>query len=259
MGRGFFPPPIELLPKKGLVKVSKIDVMAVGAHPDDVEVGAGGLVATFVKSGLKVGILDLTAGELATNGTVEERQEEARRAGEVLGLAWRKCLGIPDRGITTGKENLLQLVEVIRESRPRLILCPYWEDRHPDHVHACRLVQEAWFDAGLTRIGCPLPPFRAGQIWYYFLARAAEPTFIVDVSACYHTKRSAIMAHETQFGKSLNSTETFLNAGPGSLLSIIESRDRYFGSLAGCMYGEGFTTGSPLAIHNPLALLGVKD
>ncbi|SHF08265.1 bacillithiol biosynthesis deacetylase BshB1 [Desulforamulus putei DSM 12395] len=233
--------------------------MAIGAHPDDVEVGAGGLVAKLIKSGLRVGIVDLTAGELATNGTAEERREEARRAGEVLGLTWRQCLAIPDRGITTGKEYLMRLVEVIRKSRPGLILCPYWEDRHPDHVNASRLVQEAWFDSGLTRVGSRLPPFRAGQIWYYYISGAVEPKFIVDVSECYHTKRLAILAHQTQFGKSPNSTETFLNAGPGSLLSVVESRDRYFGSLIGCMYGEGFTTKSPLAIHNPLALLGVKE
>lgn len=242
-----------------MITVSKIEVMAVGAHPDDVEVGTGGLLATFIKQGLKVGVVDLTAGEMASNGTTEERHEEARRAAEVLGLTWRKCLGIPDRGIATEKKYLLQLVEVIRQSRPRLILCPYWEDRHPDHVNASRLVQEAHFDAGLAKVDCQLPPFRAEQIWYYFLARAAEPTFIVDVSDCYQTKRLAMTAHASQFGKDLNRTETFLNAGPGNMLSIIESRDRYFGSLIGKMYGEGFITPAPLAIHNPLGLLGVKE
>ena len=239
-----------------MVKVTKVDVLAFGAHPDDVEAGAGGLVAKFARAGLRVAIVDITAGEMSTNGTTEERAEEARRAGEILGLAWRKCLGIPDRDIALSKANLLQVVEVMRACQPRLVLCPFWEDRHPDHMQAARLVQEAHFDAGLLKVSTQSEAFRPAQVWHYYLSRASEPKFIVDISEHYITKRQALLAHQTQFGHQAEQLETFLNTGPGSFLALVESRDRYYGSLTGCMYGEGFTTTTALAL-DPLALLGV--
>lgn len=241
-----------------MVKVTKVDVLAFGAHPDDVEVGAGGLVARFVKLGLKVAIVDITAGEMSTNGTPEEREEEAQRAGAILGVTWRNCLGIADRGIVLSKSNLLQIVEIMRAYQPKLILCPYWEDRHPDHINTAKLVQEAHFDAGLGKVLTNNPAFRPAQVWHYFVSRASEPKFIVDISEHYSIKKSAALAHQTQFGNHLSFRETFLNAGPGSLLSLIESRDRYFGSLIGCTYGEGFTTTTPLAL-DPMTLLGVAQ
>ena len=238
--------------------ISNIDILAIGAHPDDVEVGAGGLMAKFNKLGLKTAIIDLSAGELATNGTPEIREQEALQAARVLGLTWRKCLNLPDRGLKTSRENIDNLVHVIRESRPGLILSPYWEDRHPDHVRAAQLVEEAWFDAGLAKIQTHIKPHRPPQLWHYFLSRAGEPKFIVDVSDYYEIKRVAILAHHSQFGKLVSSQETFLNCGPGSMLAIVESRDRFFGSSIGCFYGEGFTTRTPLAIDNPLGLMGVQ-
>ncbi|SHK28250.1 bacillithiol biosynthesis deacetylase BshB1 [Desulforamulus aeronauticus] len=236
---------------------SNIDILAIGAHPDDVEVGAGGLMAKFNKLGLKTAIIDLSAGELATNGTPEIRGQEALQAAQVLGLSWRKCLNLPDRGLKTSRLTIDKLVQIIRESRPRLILCPYWEDRHPDHVQAARLVEESWFDAGLTKIQAQIKPYRPPQLWHYFLSRAGEPKFIVDVSDYYEIKREAILTHRSQFGRQASSQETFLNCGPGSMLAIVESRDRFLGSSIGYSYGEGFTTRTPLAIDNPLGLMGV--
>lgn len=241
-----------------MVKISsKVDILAIGAHPDDVEVGAGGLMAKFNQQGLKTALIDLSAGELATNGTPAIRCQEAQQAAQVLRLAWRKCLDLPDRGIAISRGNINALVQIIRECRPQLLLCPYWEDRHPDHVGAAQLVEEAWFDAGLAKIPTQGNPYRPPHLWYYFLARAGEPKFIVDVAENYEIKREAILAHFSQFGKMAGSRETFLNCGPGSMLSLVESRDRYFGSLIGCSHGEGFTTRTPLAIKNPSGLLGV--
>jgi len=240
-----------------LIKVSKIDILAVGAHPDDVEVGAGGLLTKFIKLGLTVGIVDLTAGEMASNGTPEERRQEALAAAGIMGAAWRQWLGIPDRVIKLDKENILRLVEIIRESRPKLVLCPYWQDRHPDHTATSNLVQEAYFDSGLKKVSANSPAYRPPHLWYYFLARAGEPKFIVDISAVYKIKQRALAAYASQFGREAGQVDTFLNTGPGNMLALVESRDRYYGSLIGCFYGEGFTTGSPLAIGNPLGLLGV--
>lgn len=238
--------------------VTQIDVIAFGAHPDDVEAGAGGLVARLVREGYGVGIVDLTAGEMASNGTAQERAREAQRASEVLGVAWRKCLRLPDRGITLDQDHSIKVVEVLRRYRPSLVLCPYWEDRHPDHVQAARLVQQAHFDAGLHKLETATPPYRPPLMWHYFMARAGVPQFIVDVSAHYEVKREALLSHQTQFGRELNHQETFLNAGPGSMLSIVESRDRYFGTQAGCFYGEGFITAGPLIIQDLQSLLGVR-
>lgn len=238
--------------------VHKVDVLAVGAHPDDVEVGAGGVLAKLVQSGATAGIVDLTAGEMASNGTVEERRREAVEAAGCIGASWRKCLGLADRGIEINKTTVQLLVDVIREARPSLILCPFWEERHPDHVQACKLVQEAYFDAGLVKIASNFAPFRPETIWYYFLARATEPKFIVDVTEVYEIKRSALFAHASQFGKDTERAGTFLNSGPGNMVELVESRDRYFGALIGCRYGEGFTLSSPLAVRNPLSLLEVK-
>ncbi|AEF94558.1 LmbE family protein [Desulfotomaculum nigrificans CO-1-SRB] len=242
-----------------MVIISKVDILAIGAHPDDVETGAGGLLSKFIKLGFTAGIVDLTAGEMATNGNPAERRREALRATEIMGLPWRKCLGIPDRGIQVNRHNIMLLVQVIRESRPKLILCPYWEERHPDHVNACQLVKEAYFDAGLRKIESNWAPFRPQQIWYYFLSRAGEPKLIVDITDVYNIKKAALAAHVTQFGRQTGRWDTFLNTGPGSLMALVESRDRYFGSLIGCMYGEGFTMDTPLAIKNPVTLLEVKE
>lgn len=239
-----------------LVAISKIDVLAIGAHPDDVEVGAGGLVAKLSKMGLLIGVVDLSAGEMASNGTPEERRLEALNAGEHLNLAWRKCLGIPDRGIEVKEEYVLALTRVIREARPRLILSPYWDDRHPDHVNGSSLIRECHFNSGLRKFLPDVKPYRPSQLWYYFLSRAPEPKYIVDISEVYELKKQAISAYETQFGKGAGKTATYLNHGPGSLIDLIEARDRYFGSLIGVKYGEGFTTQGPLAIKNPLSILG---
>ncbi|AQS59744.1 bacillithiol biosynthesis deacetylase BshB1 [Desulforamulus ferrireducens] len=237
--------------------ICKVDILAIGAHPDDVEVGAGGLMAKFNQLGLKTAIIDLTAGELASNGTPALRSQEAQQAAQILGVVWRSCLGLPDRALAASRANINALVQMIRESQPQLILCPYWEDRHPDHVRAAQLIEEAWFDAGLAKIATQGQPHRPPNLWYYYLSRAGEPKFIIDVGEYYEIKRAAMLAHLSQFGKLAGSKETFLNCGPGSLLSLVESRDRYFGSLIGCSFGEGFTTRTPLAINNPSALLGV--
>nr|WP_315990532.1 hypothetical protein [Desulforamulus aquiferis] len=149
------------------------------------------------------------------------------------------------------------MVKILRECRPTLILAPYWDDRHPDHINTSRLVQESHFSAGLRKLLPDMEPYRPPQVWYYFLSKAAEPKFIVDISDVYNNKRSAVLAHETQFGNKAGRVETFLNYGPGSLLDLMESRDRYFGSLIGVLHGEGFTTKGPLALRNPLNLLEV--
>lgn len=240
-----------------MVIITKVDVLAIGAHPDDVEAGAGGLVALITKLGHSVKIVDLTAGEMSSNGTTSIRRQEALKACDCLGAKDRVCLNIPDRNINIEEKNIMQLVKVIRESSPKLILCPYWEDRHPDHLRAAQLVHEASFHAGLSKVLTDFPPCRPSQIWYYFLSWSVEPRFIVDISEVYEQKMQALQSHQSQFSGSAGSNNTFLNTGLGSFLNLIQARDRYFGALISSKYGEGFITRGPLAIGNPLGLLEV--
>ncbi|MBO8136674.1 MAG: PIG-L family deacetylase [Desulfotomaculum sp.] len=131
--------------------MKKIDILAVGAHPDDVELGVGGILASAIRMGSRVGVVDLTRGELASRGEVEIRSKEAQKAAEILGVTWRKNLKLPDRGIEICPENIILLTKLIRCSRPLIVLAPYYLDIHPDHVQTSKLVRQAWFDSGLKK------------------------------------------------------------------------------------------------------------
>ncbi len=222
--------------------MERVDLMAFGAHPDDVEIGAGGLVASEAAKGFKVAIVDLTRGEMGSRGTVELRAQEADAGRAVLGAAWRTNLSIPDRHITIDDANLLSVVRLLREYRPRLILAPYWVDRHPDHVKASELITEAHFASGLKRFCPELPPYRPSCFFYYFINKTAEPAFIADVTAVYDQKRAAVLAHDSQFD--------------GSYPYGLESRDRFFGSQIRKSFGEGYCTRQPLPIASPLSVWG---
>lgn len=225
-----------------------VDVLAFGAHPDDVEIGAAGALALEARRGRRVGIVDLTRAELSSNGSPERRQEEADRAARIIGLAFRANLELPDRGITGGAEQLRLVVETIRRYRPWLVLAPYWQDRHPDHEAASKLVSEACFSAGLRRLDTGQEPFRPARVIYYFLHHDEKPSFLVDVSETYEIKLAALAAYGSQFGtggagKQEITVATVLNSG---FIDRIVCRDRYFGTLAGCRYAEGFLSREPV-------------
>ncbi len=215
-----------------------LDLLAFGAHPDDIEIGLGGAVAKHVALGHSVGLCDLTRGELGTNGTPEERAEEAQAAARTLGVSWRENLQLPDGGLGDDPAQVREVAAFIRRTRPRTIAVPYWEDRHPDHVAASRLVTAAAFRAGLVRYEAPGSAWKAGQIVYYFVNDSTSPSFVVDVSDYYETKRLALDCHRSQFQPS----------GPGAVPTrltsplfrqLIESRDAHFGALAGVRFAEG--------------------
>jgi len=233
--------------------VEKVDFLAFGAHPDDIECGIGGTIAKLTKKGYTVGLVDLTLGEMATNGSVEERQEEAFKAMEILGASFRINLEIPDRGITFSKENIEKVVEVLRKAEPKVIVAPNWVDRHPDHEKAGFLVKEGFFNAGLKKILPMLQPIkRPEKFLRYFLTIPGTPSFVVDVSAYYGIKKKAILAHTSQFSHRPEFTQTFLNEG--QFLGRIESRDLFFGSQIGARYGEGFLMQELLELEHPLVL-----
>lgn len=231
-----------------------VDLLAFGPHPDDLEIGLGGTIAHHAARGLRVGLCDLTAGEMGSNGTVEERLAEAEAARGVLGAAWRENLRWPDRQIGKHPEHLDQAVAFIRRHQPRVVAVPYWSDRHPDHVAASAVLTEAVFNAGLKRYKAETA---AGAAWkpewvcYYFINDGDKPSFVVDVSAHYDQKRRALDCHVSQFrrpgtdGNALDGiAATRLNTP--LFRQLIESRDAQFGALAGVTWAEGVVVREPI-------------
>nr|MDA8233288.1 bacillithiol biosynthesis deacetylase BshB1 [Clostridia bacterium] len=217
--------------------------------------GCGGLLAKEARLGYKTAIVDLTKGEMSTNGTVEERQAEAAEAMGILGAVWRQNLEIPDRGITVNDDYVARVVKVLRTYRPKLILAPYWEDRHPDHAAASRLIQEAHFAAGLRKLLPELPPYRPVEVLYYFLHQDIKPDFVVDVTEVFEIKKAAILAHQSQFGRRNKMLPTILNGG---FPSALESRNLYYGSKIRALQAEGFVVKNWLEVRDPLEFWGAK-
>jgi bacillithiol biosynthesis deacetylase BshB1 len=193
-----------------------------------------------------VGLCDLTAGEMGSNGTVEERLKESEAARAVLGAAWRENLRWPDRRIGKDPAHLEQAVALIRRHRPRTIAVPYWSDRHPDHGAASAVLTEAAFNAGLRRYQAEGEPWKADWICYYFINDSAAPSFVVDVTAQYERKRAALDCHATQFRPPSESGTAPTRLNTPLFRQLIESRDAQFGALAGVPWAEGFIVREPV-------------
>jgi bacillithiol biosynthesis deacetylase BshB1 len=222
-----------------------IDLLAFGPHPDDIEIGLGGTAAKQAGLGLRVALCDLTAGEMGSNGTVEERLAEAESARAVLGAVWRENLRWPDRRIGKDPAHLEQAVEFIRRHRPRTIAVPYWSDRHPDHAAASEVLTEAAFNAGLRRYPAVGEPWRAEWVCYYFINDAAEASFVIDVTDYYDRKREALDCHASQF-QAARSGAAATRLNTPLFRQLIESRDAQFGALAGVRWAEGFVVREPI-------------
>jgi len=216
-----------------------VDLLVFGPHPDDIEIGMGGAVALHVRLGRRVGLCDLTAGEMGSNGTIEERLAEAEAARDVLGAAWRVNLRLPDRAIGSSADHARHVASLVRGARPRTVAVPYWSDRHPDHVHASELLTDAIFSAGLRRYHASGEAWKPAWVCYYFINDHDAPSFVIDVSEDYETKRRALACHASQF------TPAGAGSVPTRLTSIrfqqlIESRDAQFGARIGVAFAEGF-------------------
>jgi bacillithiol biosynthesis deacetylase BshB1 len=222
-----------------------VDLLVFGPHPDDLEIGLGGTIAHHAASGLRVGLCDLTAGEMGSNGTVEERLAEAEAARVVLGAAWRENLRWPDREIGKHPGHLDQAVAFLRRHQPRAVAVPYWSDRHPDHVAASAVLTEAVFNAGLKRYKPEQPAWKPEWVCYYFINDGDRPSFVIDVSAHYEQKRRALDCHVSQFRRpGEGAAATRLNTP--LFRQLIESRDAQFGALAGVTWAEGFVVRDPI-------------
>jgi bacillithiol biosynthesis deacetylase BshB1 len=225
-------------------QLSQVDLLAIGPHPDDIEIGIGGIVAKHAALGFRVGLCDLTAGEMGSNGTIDERLAEAEAARAVLGAAWRMNLRVPDRAIGSDAAHARSVASLIRRAKPKVVAIPYWSDRHPDHVAASQLVTEGVFNAGLRRYPADGDAWKPESICYYFINDAASPSFVVDVSDQYETKRRALACHVSQF-RPPQSDAVATRLTSVRFTQLIESRDAQFGALAGVAFAEGIVVKQP--------------
>lgn len=235
---------------------SPLRILAIGAHPDDVEISCGGTLALAARQGFQALVLDLTRGELSTNGTVEERAKEAAEAARVLGIVERRNAGLPDGGIDSrDPEQVRQVVRILRALRPSILFTHAPLDRHPDHVEASHLVDRAWYLAGLRQYdGKEGTPHRA-EGRYHFISRIPlKPTFIVDITQVWEEKKRAILAHGSQVGRGRGTAPTALN-NP-DFMQRIEARALHFGSQIGVRYGEPFRSTEPIGFRSLAALIG---
>ena len=226
-----------------------VDLIFFGAHPDDVELSCGGTVAKSVKDGLRVGIVDLTRGEMGTRGTPQTRKREAASAAKALGATFRQQLDFQDGNLQTGREQELEIIELLRRWRPRLVIGPYPDDRHPDHTRTGRIVTEASFYAGLKSLETGLPAHRPQTVLYYLQNYMFTPSFVVDVTKHWKTKMRSVAAYKSQFYDP-NSKEPNTFISDPKFLDMIDARGRHFGALIGASYGEAFVTKQPPRIDD---------
>ncbi len=221
-----------------------IDALVFAAHPDDAELSMGGTVALMTSKGLKVGIIDLTRGEMGTRGNADIREKEASKAANILKTKIRENLSIPDGDIQLSNENILKVVTIIRKYRPRIIFAPFMNDRHPDHVATSKLIKRAMFVSGLSKVDTPegennLKAYRPDKLLYYMMTYTFEPSFIVDISDYFETKMKSVMAYGTQFhNPDSNEPSTFISSP--EFIEYIETRSKFFGFQIGKKFGEPF-------------------
>lgn len=213
----------------------KYDMVAFGVHPDDLEIGIFGTLAKEIRLGKKVLLVDLTAGEMGSNGTKEIREKEASEAAKLIG-ADRTCLNLPDRGIRCTDFQISKVVEVIRQSQPKWILYPYYSDYHPDHERGSQLIRESILSSGLIHFKTGvLEPHRPGKTAMYYINDVKEYNMLVDISDFIALKKEALLKHSSQFERNIDSRETYLN---NNFVEKVINRDAYFGTLCHRPYVE---------------------
>ncbi|WP_339266161.1 bacillithiol biosynthesis deacetylase BshB1 [Paenibacillus sp. FSL R5-0470] len=225
----------------------KLDILVFGAHADDAEIGMAGTIAKHTAAGLKVGLCDLTAAEMSSNGTVELRKEEAQQAADLLGVSVRTNLGLSDRGLFITEEHVAAVTAEIRRFAPAIVFAPYWEDRHPDHIACSKLVEEAVFNAKLRKYMPDKPAVPAPQLFFYFINDLGRTDLIVDVTKQYGLKEQALSCYRSQFTKPLgaDAVSTPLTEG---YIERVRSRDMLLGQRRLIPYAEGFATKVPYAV-----------
>jgi bacillithiol biosynthesis deacetylase BshB1 len=229
---------------------TKINILAIGAHPDDVELGAGGTLALHIKKGFKTAILDLTRGELGTRGNASLRKKEADAAAEILGIEFRENIALKDGLFDNNEESILKIIKVIRQCKPEIIFCNAINDRHPDHGRAAELVSRACYLSGLRKIKtAKQEQWRPKAVYHYIQDYYIRPDFVVDVTAFIPIKMKAIKAYKSQFYDPASSEPETPISGK-DFLEFNLSRAAELGRLIGVKYGEGFTIERPIGVNS---------
>jgi bacillithiol biosynthesis deacetylase BshB1 len=230
-----------------------LDILAFSPHPDDAELGCGGSLILAADRGLRVAIADLSAGEMSSRGSPEARRQEKEQAAALLGLCDRRLVGLPDGEIGTDPAQRLPLIQLIRETRPRLVLAPFGQDRHPDHAAGGKLVEEVCFLAGVGKIGAG-QPHRPERLYFYMIHRPFTPSMVVDVSTVWARKMAAVTAYESQFQTGGPGPDTAISRP--DFLRLVEARAIYFGGMIGAAYGEAFHLPGPVPLSELPGLVG---
>jgi len=233
-----------------------LDILAIAAHRDDVEQTCGGTLLKAAQQGRRTGILDLTQGEMGTRGTAADRAREAADAARILQAGWRQALDIPDGRVENTWENRLKVARIIRETRPRVVILPYWQARHPDHATASTLGYEACFLSGLKKLDIPGEPHRPFKIVYASLYHDIRPTFVVDITAQFEQRLESLFAYKSQYeDQSAGSTDFPAYA---EIRQRIETMARFYGLLAGIDYAEPFVQ-KEVGLVEDLLMIPVKS
>jgi len=229
-----------------------LDILAIAAHPDDVEQTCGGTLLRMAGMGYRAGVLDLTAGDMGTRGTPELRVEESRIAGERMQLAWRGNMYWPDARLENTVTARMSLAVEIRNLRPRVVILPYWEGRHPDHYRACEIGYEACFLAGLKKLDEETEPHRPQKIVYSSLYANVTPSFVVDISAQFERRMSALLAYGSQYGDDGKGSDLFPKQQ--EIRERLSAIARFYGNLIGVRYGEPFVAKETMRVDDLMAL-----
>ena len=233
-----------------------IDILAIAAHRDDVEQTCGGTLLRMAARGLRTAILDLTQGESGTRGTAEDRAREAAEAARLLGVGWRQALDLPDGAIENSLENRLKIVRILRQVRPRVVILPYWQARHPDHAIVATLGYQACFLSGLSKVETGTPPHRPFKIIYASLYADVRPTFVVDITRFIDQRHQALMAYKSQYANQQTGSALFVPEEEIRERTYAEAR--HYGLLAGVRYGEPFVQ-KEVGLVDDLTLLPVQS
>jgi bacillithiol biosynthesis deacetylase BshB1 len=234
--------------------MTRVDILAIAAHPDDIELICSGTLVRAQMLGRTTGILDLAAGELASRGTPEIRAKEAEKAAKVMGVSVRENLGLPDGGIQNTPETRAKVAVVIRRLQPAIVITHSLYGRHPDHPIVAQLVRDACFVAGLKKVEPKVPPHRPRKVLHALSFREdnQKPTFVVDISESFEKKLEAIGCYASQFGEAVQAGEVYPNGEP--LDDLIRHHAAHYGSLIRCRYGEPFYTTETMRVEDVAAL-----
>jgi bacillithiol biosynthesis deacetylase BshB1 len=222
-----------------------LDILAFSPHPDDAEMGSAGSLIKAVQNGLRAGVIDLTEGSLASRGNLKQRQKEKQKATDLMGLCLRQSLGLPDSEIGKKPEHRLSIINMIRETRPRIVLAPYWKDRHPDHAAAGKLIQEAVFYSGVAKLGSG-QPYKPDRLYYYMIHHPFQPSFVVDISEEWDQKMAVLRVYQSQFQFKDDEMETAISQP--EFMQFVKARAVWFGAMIGANYGEPFLVKGPVPL-----------